>query len=626
MTNLKSSSPLTIINAVMPFKTILSFMFHLLPIVAILFYLYRSSQLSILTCLAVLFVQYVIAGGYRYLYVIYMTVYRDLVSLIRFKRTQFFLYRLKCRNMNVPKVFQQLVTQHPKKVLFYYGNEEWTFQQVDQFSNKIANYFIAQGYNHGDEIALFMDNRPEYVAIWLGLAKAGIVAALVNTNQRQSTLIHSLSVVNCKALIFGSELMKTVNDVYLTLSKSMAHMEYFCYDTADRDDNYVHVDGIDTSSRDGFEYKSLNNLIGSISDESPEERINLADFTDRLLYIYTSGTEGLPKAAIIKHSRFIWMGAAVKYMIRIYNDDILYTSLPLYHLAGGTVGVCQSLIFGNTMAIRNKFSASNFWKDCVKYKCTVGQYIGEICRYLLTQPESPYDKMHSVRLMFGNGLRGSIWNEFVTRFNIGQIGELYGSTEGNANIINVDNKEGSCGFISQIAPFLYPATLIKVDENTGEAIRDKNGICVKVQAGETGEFVGKIIENDPTRAFDGYADKAANKKKIIYDVFRKGDCAFLSGDLLTMDQFGYLYFKDRCGDTYRWKGENVSTMEVEAIISNSLHLTDCIVYGVDVPGCEGKAGMAAILDKNRSFNLDELLSTLRSCLPYTIMYVRTIFF
>lgn len=187
--------------------------------------------------------------------------------------------------------------------------------------------------------------------------------------------------------------------------------------------------------------------------------------------------------------------------------------------------------------------------------------------------------------------------------------------------VNVDNTEGSCGFLSQlpIANFFYPATLIRVDETTGEPIRDKRGICVRVKAGETGEFVGKIVENDPSRAFDGYANKDATQKKIIRNVFSKGDAAFASGDLLTMDQFGNLYFKDRCGDTYRWKGENVSTMEVEALISNHLDLADSIVFGVDVPGCEGKAGMAALLDPERSVNLEKLLAKLRTCMPlYTI--------
>jgi solute carrier family 27 fatty acid transporter 1/4 len=181
--------------------------------------------------------------------------------------------------------------------------------------------------------------------------------------------------------------------------------------------------------------------------------------------------------------------------------------------------------------------------------------------------------------------------------------------------VNVDNREGSCGFLSQIAPFLYPATLVKVIESTGEHVRDQYGVCVRAKPFETGEFVGKIIDNDVTRSFDGYANKEATQKKIIYNVFSKGDRAFASGDLLTMDEFGYLYFKDRTGDTFRWKGENVSTMEIEAIISNILQLADCVVYGVEIPGCEGKAGMAAILDQNNCLNLDDFLQNLKKVLP-----------
>ncbi|OTF76789.1 long-chain fatty acid transport protein 1-like protein [Euroglyphus maynei] len=181
-------------------------------------------------------------------------------------------------------------------------------------------------------------------------------------------------------------------------------------------------------------------------------------------------------------------------------------------------------------------------------------------------------------------------------------------------MINVDNKEGACGFISQIAPSIYPARLIRIDEDTGQPIRDENGLCVCVKPGETGEFVGKITA-DPTRAFDGYANEEATKKKIIRDVFRKGDCAFASGDLLTMDLFGYIYFKDRCGDTFRWKGENISTTELEAVISETVQLADCIVYGVEVPGCEGKAGMAAILDNDHTVDVNDLLRKLRQKVP-----------
>ncbi|OTF69534.1 hypothetical protein BLA29_006302, partial [Euroglyphus maynei] len=246
-------------------------------------------------------------------------------------------------NRSVPKIFQSVCSSQPDKTLFHYRDETWSFRRVDDFSNKVANYFLSQGFRKGDEVALFMENRPEYVCIWLGLAKAGIVSALINNNQRMNPLIHSLIVINCKALIFSSQL-----------------------------------------------------------------------FQDRLLYIYTSGTEGMPKAAIIKNSRFIYMGAATRFMININSADVLYICLPLYHLAGGTIGVCQGVVFGNTIAIRSKFSASNFWKDCIQYQCTVSvaQYIGEICRYLLSQPESTCDRTHSIRLMFGNGLRQKIWKQF----------------------------------------------------------------------------------------------------------------------------------------------------------------------------------------------------------------------
>ncbi|XP_046919481.2 fatty acid transport protein 1 [Dermatophagoides farinae] len=575
--------------------------------------LYQWSASIILSIIvATLYLIYSFTGGswYLYGYVVLMTIYRDAISLLRFLRINFFLFRMRRGNRSVPKIFQSICSSQPNKTLFHYQDEQWTFKQVDEFSNKIVNYFLAQGFQKGDEIALFMENRPEYVAIWLGLAKAGIVSALINNNQRMNPLIHSLVVIKCKALIFSSELFQAVDEIREDLKSKNDHMKFYCFNVNSNDDHDHHM------MRQGKEVfcKNLNIEMDKMSSEAPQKSIDSVSFNDRLLYIYTSGTEGLPKAAIIKNSRFIYMGAATRFMINIKSDDILYTCLPLYHLAGGTIGACQGVVFGNTIAIRGKFSASNFWKDCIKYRCTVAQYIGEICRYLLSQPESPCDRQHTVRLMFGNGLRQKIWKDFVNRFNIKQIGELYGSTEGNANMINVDNKEGACGFISQIAPIIYPARLIRIDEDTGKPIRDKNGLCVCVKPGETGEFVGKITA-DPTRAFDGYANKEATKKKIIYDVFRKGDCAFASGDLLTMDLFGYIYFKDRCGDTFRWKGENISTTELEAVISDTIQLADCIVYGVEVPGCEGKAGMAAILDNDRTVDVNDLLKKLRQKVP-----------
>ncbi|RWS25338.1 Long-chain fatty acid transport protein 1-like protein [Leptotrombidium deliense] len=536
--------------------------------------------------------------GYNYILVVLLTLPRDALSLFRFLNVKLFMYGLKSRNTTVPQIFQENVKKHPNRVMFYHESRNWTFKEVDEFSNQVANCFLELGFHPGEEVALLMESRPEFVAIWLGFAKIGVVAALINTQQRLDSLVHSITVVNCKAIVYESAFNKNIKDVVSDINR-IRPLQYFCYGEYDPTE---------------LPARPLHNLLAESSTDTPSQ-IRKGNFTDRLFYIYTSGTTGLPKAAIIKHCRYIWMGSALKFMIGLRSDEVIYTAIPLYHLAGGVLGSCQCVIFGSSMAIRPKFSASKFWDDCIKYKCTAAQYIGEICRYLLSQPQSPADQTHSVRIVFGNGLRPSIWKQFKERFRVESVGEFYGSTEGNANIVNTNSKEGACGFISQILPWIYPVTLIKIDENTSDPVRDENGMCVRCKPGECGEFVGKILNNDPERAFDGYANKEANAKKIVHDVFEKGDQAFLSGDLLEMDTFGYLYFKDRTGDTFRWKGENVSTTEVEAVISNTIHLSDSVVFGVSVPGCEGKAGMAVIADPQRSVDLNNFFKKLQERLP-----------
>jgi solute carrier family 27 fatty acid transporter 1/4 len=225
--------------------------------------------------------------------------------------------------------------------------------------------------------------------------------------------------------------------------------------------------------------------------------------------------------------------------------------------------------------------------------------------------------------MFGNGLRPQIWDAFAKRFNIKTISEFYGATEGNCNIININNHVGSVGFISMIAPFIYPVTLIRVDEITGDPIRDhKTGLVLRCKPNEPGELVGKIVDNHPVREFDGYADSTSTTKKIVRNVFRKGDAAFRTGDVLVMDEFGYFFFKDRTGDTFRWKGENCSTAEVEAVVSNVCGLKDAVVYGVEIPGADGRAGMAAILDPDESLDLEALATGVTKSLP---SYARPLF-
>uniref|UniRef100_A0A8C1MHS9 Very long-chain fatty acid transport protein n=1 Tax=Cyprinus carpio TaxID=7962 RepID=A0A8C1MHS9_CYPCA len=485
---------------------------------------------------------------------------------------------LRERN-TVPKLFAKSVKKYGDKtaLIFEGTGEKWNFKELDEYSNRVANLLLQRGFKEGDVIALFMENRSQYVGLWLGMAKIGVEAALINFNLRLEALVHCVNISSAKAVVFGSEL----------------------------------TDG--EKRCDSHQILHLPSILDSFSSSLPP---------DRLFYIYTSGTTGMPKAAIVVHSRYYRMAALVYYGFRMKSEDVLYDCLPLYHSAGNIVGVGQCLIHGMTVVIRKKFSASKFWDDCIKYNCTIVQYIGEICRYLLNQPKKDTEHQHKVRMALGNGLRQSIWEEFTTRFNVPQIAEFYGATECNCSLGNFDNKTGACGFNSRILPFFYPIRLVKVNEETMELIRGPDGVCIPCGPGEPGQLVGRIIQNDPLRRFDGYVNQSATNKKVAHDVFKKGDSAYLSGDVLVMDDYGYMYFKDRTGDTFRWKGENVSTTEVEGTLSRMLDMKDVVVYGVEVPGAEGKAGMAAIADPDHTTDLAKFSRDLEKALP---PYARPVF-
>uniref|UniRef100_A0A8B9QXW4 long-chain-fatty-acid--CoA ligase n=1 Tax=Anas platyrhynchos TaxID=8839 RepID=A0A8B9QXW4_ANAPL len=485
----------------------------------------------------------------------------------------------------------QTASKYPEKtaLIFQGTGESWTFRQLDEYSNQVANFFYGQGFRSGDVVALFMESRNQYVGLWLGLAKIGVETALVNSNLRMEALLHCITISSSKAVIFGVEMMEAMQEVQASLEKSI-HL-------------YWSGEGSPEAALSGA--KHLDPLLQMAQRHQPTPPDK--GFLDKLFYIYTSGTTGLPKAAIVVNCRYFRM-----------PDDVMYDCLPLYHAAGNIVGIGQCLLQGMTIVIRKKFSASHFWEDCVKYNCTIVQYIGEICRYLLNQPYQEVERQHRVRMALGNGLRASIWQEFMARFGIAQVAEFYGATECNCSLGNFDNNVGSCGFNSRILPGVYPIGLVKVDEDTMELIRGPDGVCIRCQPGEPGQLVGRIVKSNPLQHFDGYLNQSATNKKIARDVFTKGDAAYLTGDVLVMDKYGYMYFRDRTGDTFRWKGENVSTTEVEGTLSRILNLTDCCCLW----GIEGKAGMAAIADPDNSCDLETFASELKKALP---LYARPVF-
>uniref|UniRef100_A0A8D8QZL4 long-chain-fatty-acid--CoA ligase n=2 Tax=Cacopsylla melanoneura TaxID=428564 RepID=A0A8D8QZL4_9HEMI len=556
----------------------------------------------------VAFVAYLVAGGgYQFLILILRTAPRDLTALQRYLRFLWKARRVADKDLTVADIFREHAVRSPSKVVFMFENTEWTALEVESYSNRVANFFLAQGLKKGDSVALMLENRPEFVCLWLGLSKLGVITALINHNLRQNSLLHCINIADIKTFIYGVEVTEAVQEIAPQLG---SNVKLFSWNPNE-------------SSTDSPVPRSLAivPLLNESSPSPPSLNYNVG-VQDKLIYIYTSGTTGLPKAAVISNHRYYFLAGAIAYQIGFQNKDRFYTPLPLYHTAGGAMSIGQALIFGCCVVIRKKFSASNYFSDVCKYKCTVGQYIGEMCRYLLSTPEKPDDKAHQVRLMFGNGLRPQIWSEFVERFRIEQIGEFYGATEGNANIANIDNQPGAIGFVSRIIPTIYPISIIRVDPVTSEPIRNSKGLCQRCEPGEPGVFIGKIVPSNPARAYLGYVNEKDSAKKIVTDVFEKGDSAFLSGDLLVMDKWGYLYFKDRTGDTFRWKGENVSTCEVEGVVSNVSQYRDCVVYGVEVPGYEGRAGMAAILDINNSLDVAEVSEGIKKALP---SYARPMF-
>ncbi|XP_023713297.2 long-chain fatty acid transport protein 4 isoform X1 [Cryptotermes secundus] len=568
---------------------------------------YFMGFMVLIQLILVAIVAYLAAGGsYQWFYVALRTLPRDLKAVCRYIGLLIQVRSHQRKNLNIADIFRQRVAKHPNKVCFIFEDKEWTFAQVEEYSNKVANVFKNHGYRKGDTVGLMMENRPEFVCIWLGLSKLGIITPLINYNLRQRPLIHSITIGNCQALIFSSEVTEAVKDIMSSLPSDITLYRW---------------SPISNTETVGLGEKNLTTMIDEVPS-SPPDVIEKVGYHDRLLYIYTSGTTGLPKAAVITHSRFVFVAAAISWMTWFRTDDRFYVALPLYHTAGGAMSVGQALIFGSCVVIRKKFSASAYISDIKKYECTVGQYIGEMCRYILAVPPKPEDKQHKLRMIYGNGLKPQIWTQFVERFNIPHVVEFYGATEGNANIVNIDNKVGAIGFVSRILPAVYPISIIRVDPETGDPIRNSKGLCITCKPGEPGVFIGKINPKIPSRAFLGYVDEKESQKKIVHDVFSKGDSAFISGDLLVSDEFGYLFFKDRTGDTFRWKGENVSTSEVEAIISNLVDYRDAVVYGVEVGSDEGRAGMAAILDQDGTLNITALADGVKKALP---SYARPLF-
>jgi fatty-acyl-CoA synthase len=477
-----------------------------------------------------------------------------------------------------PIAIDELADAHGDKPALISTRETLSYRTLAERSRRYLRWALQQGIAKGDVVALLMPNRPEYLAIWLGLSRAGATVALLNVNLTGASLAYCIDIVAARHLIVAAELVAALDSTtgFLRVAPKI----------------WLHGDPGPQAGRPRIDL-AVAALDGGPLDAA--ERIDLT-IEDKALFIYTSGTTGMPKAANINHYRLMLAAYGFCGVMDTRADDRMYDCLPMHHTAGGVVAIGATLVAGGSVFIREKFSAREFWDEVVTYDCTLFQYIGELCRYLVEAPPHPRERAHRLRLAIGNGLRPEVWPRFTARFSIPRILEFYAATEGNVNLFNFDGRPGAVGRVPWFLKRRFPIAIARFDIKGQKPIRNEKGLCERAAPNEIGEAVGQIL-SDPAKSnmrFEGYADTAHNAPKILRDVFTKGDAWFRSGDLMREDADGYFYFVDRIGDTFRWKGENVSTMEVAEIIGSFPGVREANVYGVEVAGREGRAGMAAI--------------------------------
>ncbi|WP_374470414.1 long-chain-acyl-CoA synthetase [Phenylobacterium sp.] len=469
---------------------------------------------------------------------------------------------------------QAAVEAHRERPALTFEGRTVTYGEMDAIANRFAHWAKGLGIRRGQTVALFMPNRLEYFCVWYGLSKIGVVTALINNQLAGLPLAHCLNISQANHVIVDAETSPVFEAARPLLERTIQQWVL----------GPAHGDQRDL-------VQALKSCSMLPPDRSVREDLRARDTA---LLIFTSGTTGMPKAAKVTHQRAQLYMRGFAGSTGAKASDRIYVALPLYHATGGLCALGAAFLNGGSVVLRRKFSASHFWEEVVAEGCTMFVYIGELCRYLVNAPEHPAEGRHKIRLAFGNGLRPDVWAELKRRFRIPEILEFYGSTEGNVSMFNFDGREGAIGRAPKWLRKRFNIRLIQFDVETEKPIRGTDGFCVECGPGQVGECIGKI-GSDARTDYTGYVDRAASEKKILRDVFEKGDRWFATGDLMKADADGYFYFVDRIGDTFRWKGENVSTNEVAERLLAAPGVKEANVYGVEVAGADGRAGMAALV-------------------------------
>jgi len=477
-------------------------------------------------------------------------------------------------HVTFPVVIDRLANTRGEAPALLSDQQTLSYAALAARADHYADWALGQRLAPGEVVALMMPNCPEYLAIWLGIIKIGGVVALLNTNLVGDALRHAIAIVRPRHVIAAVTFADVVAAVLPRLDGAIQTW---------------------AQGGDGHGWPRVDRHSATAGAE--RAAFPPPTLADRALYIYTSGTTGLPKAASVSHYRLMQWTHWFAGLTDTRPQDRMYNCLPMYHSVGGVVATGAALVAGGSVVLAERFSASRFWDDVARWDCTLFQYIGELCRYLVAAPPRPHETAHRLRLACGNGLRADLWTQLQNRFEIPRIIEFYAATESNFSLYNCDGRPGAIGRIPAYLAHRFPVALVRFDVEAGDVVRGADGLCVRCATDEVGEAVGKIPDSGSGIGgdFEGYTDAQASARKILRDVFVPGDAWYRTGDLMRKDRAGYFYFVDRIGDTFRWKGENVSTTEVEEAVTGYPGGAEGVVYGVSVPGAEGRAGMAALV-------------------------------
>jgi len=482
---------------------------------------------------------------------------------------------------------EKTVEKFPEHTAIIFEGRSVNWRDLNALANRYASKYKEIGLQRGDAVSLMMENRVEFVANVVALNKIGVANALINTNLTGRPLTHCLGITNSRMCIFGAERLQAIEEV--RTESDLNDIEQYLF-IPDGDNNQCPHWATDLSE------------LGSGEDPGNPPDTTENTLGDIALYIFTSGTTGLPKAAVLSNRRYLLIAVTSQVGgLHCDENDRIYLCLPLYHGTGLFLGVGSALCSGASMFIRRKFSASSFLPEVREHGVTHFIYIGELCRYLLNTRPQADDHATPLTTMMGNGLRPDVWHEFKQRFGIRRVSEFYGSSEGNVAFVNLLNKDCTIGMTAM------KIALVKYDVQVDEIVRDDQGFCIEAEKNEPGLLLGKVTDTSP---FEGYTSKEASDSKVLRDVLEPGDAWFNTGDLIKTVDVGFTLgiphyqFLDRVGDTFRWKSENVSTNEVGEIINGHPQVDMCNVYGVEVPGADGRAGMAALVLEENAPSLD----------------------